>query len=117
MLKKLCVVPLLLAGCVATAPSEPVQVTTRAQFLQIVEGKFLASSTATALVSADNTLEAYISSLDRTITGTWNWTNGKFCRTLSAGSGVADSECQNVVSNGDTVTLAGPASTVIYKIR
>ena len=98
----------LIATLALTACSEletTQQITDRDRFVTLTAGRALVSDTAFVRLTAAGDLTAEIPSLGRTVSGTWTWENGQFCRTLAPGSGVKPNTCQSVRITGDQVVF------------
>ncbi|WP_422071124.1 dihydrodipicolinate reductase [Tranquillimonas rosea] len=82
----------------APAHAEFRQVSERATFLDIVQGRELSRLGVSLRVTPDGRITG--SALGFDVTGSWEWRNGYFCRTIDYGSGRLPNNCQVVLVNG-----------------
>lgn len=92
------------------APSDPIT--------QQLVGKVLQGTDLTLRLQEGNRLAGSAGSGTATvpIDGAWEIRDGRFCRTLSAPSQLAGTECQDIVIEGETATLQtrnGPRTFII----
>jgi hypothetical protein len=83
-----------------------------------VGGKSLTSLGVSLTVSPSGNISGR--AFGSTVSGTWTWNNGYFCRTLKAGSKVLARNCQLVQQNGNRVRFfadKGAGDTADLRIR
>jgi hypothetical protein len=90
----------LLATFASPAMAEDyVRVTDRGTFVSLVNGKNLTSLGISLRVSPSGSIGG--SAFGSTVTGSWTWSNGYFCRTLKGGGRTFARNCQVVQRKGN----------------
>lgn len=79
------------------------RVTSRANFVALVEGRDLSAFGVTMRVAGDGRIGGR--AFGRDVTGTWEWNKGWFCRTLAWGSREWPLDCQLVEYEGNAVVF------------
>jgi hypothetical protein len=95
-----------------------VRVTERGAFVSLVKGKSLTTLGVSLTVSPSGGIGG--SAFGRTVTGTWTWSNGFFCRTMKAGDRAFPRNCQLVQQNGKRIRFIadqGAGDTADLRIR
>jgi hypothetical protein len=89
----------LLATLISPAMADDyTRVTDRGDFVTLVGGKSLTSLGVTLRVSPSGSISGR--AFGSTVSGSWTWNNGYFCRTLKAGSRSFALNCQVVQKKG-----------------
>ena len=88
----------LLAGA---ARADFQRVTAESAFRGLVQGRDLVRFGIRLRVLPDGRIAG--SGFGRDVTGSWEWAEGLFCRTLDWGSGGEPRDCQVVLRDGDTL--------------
>ena len=78
-----------------------VRITDQSVFIATVEGRNLTSLAIRLSVIPDGSITGR--AFGAAVTGTWNWTDGYFCRTLDTATRNFPLNCQVVESNGTTI--------------
>jgi hypothetical protein len=113
-----CLIVLLAALASPAMASEYVRVTDRGTFIKLVSGKNLTSLGIKLTVSSSGGIAG--SAFGSTVTGTWTWNDGYFCRTMQAGDKVFARNCQVVQQNGTRLRFIadkGAGDTADLRIR
>ncbi len=77
------------------------RVTDRAAFLLAVEGRSLTSTAVRLNILPDGQISGR--AFGTSVTGTWVWTDGYFCRTLQTAAKTFALNCQRVDTDGNTI--------------
>jgi hypothetical protein len=122
MRRKLKMKHLLLALLVTLASpavaADYVRVTDRGAFVSLVSGKSLTSLGVTLNVSPSGSIGGR--AFGSTVSGTWTWNNGYFCRTLKAASRSFALNCQLVQTKAGRIRFVadrGKGDTADLRIR
>jgi hypothetical protein len=94
------------------------RVTDRGAFVNLVQGKSLTSLGVRLTVSPSGSIGGRAFGL--TVTGSWTWNNGYFCRTMQAGDRKFARNCQLVQQKGDRVRFIadkGTGDTADLRVR
>jgi hypothetical protein len=95
-----------------------VRVSDRGAFVKLVSGKSLTSLAVSLNVSPSGSISGR--AFGRTVTGSWTWNDGFFCRTLKAGDSVFPRNCQLVQRKANRVRFIadkGAGDTADLRIR
>lgn len=92
---------LLLALALPAAAQDLARVTDRQAFLSRVGGQDLSRMGITVQVQPDGSITG--SAFGAPVTGSWEWTEGFFCRQMSWGPREWERNCQAVYTDGATV--------------
>ena len=110
---------MLLASLASPALAEGfVRVTDRGDFVNLVKGKSLTSLGVSLTVSPSGSIGGR--AFGSTVTGSWTWNNGYFCRTLKAAGRDFARNCQVVQQNGNRIRFIadrGAGDTADLRIR
>jgi hypothetical protein len=109
---------LLVAVSSPAIAADYVRVTDRGAFVSLVSGKSLTSLGVSLKVSPSGSIGG--SAFGSTVTGTWTWNNGYFCRTLKAASRSFPLNCQLVQTKAGRIRFVadkGKGDTADLKIR
>ena len=77
------------------------RITDRSAFVAAVQGKTLSSTAVRLNVKPDGLIEGR--AFGTTVTGTWAWQDGYFCRTLDTATKDFPLNCQQVETDGATI--------------
>ncbi|MEO0939323.1 MAG: dihydrodipicolinate reductase [Pseudomonadota bacterium] len=89
-------------GLAATMPAGADTVTSKSQFMSIVQGKTLSRSPSIRLqVKPNGTVEG--KAISWPVTGEWSWRDGFFCRNLDWGGMDIGYNCQKVTMEGSRI--------------
>jgi hypothetical protein len=94
------------------------RVTDRSTFVGLVSGKSLTSLGISLRVSPSGSIGG--SAFGSTVTGSWTWSNGYFCRTLKGGGRTFARNCQVVQKKGNRLRFIadqGSGATADLRIR
>lgn len=83
----------------AAAPADVVQVTSRSEFVRLVDGRTLSTLGVRLRVSPAGQITG--SAWGRQVSGTWRWQDGYFCREMTFGDKPIAADCQVVTREGD----------------
>lgn len=93
-------------------------VTTRDAFLSLVQDRTLSGDGVSLRVAADGSIAGRGFGLR--VTGTWDWQDGLFCRTLDTALRDFPRNCQTVARDGDVIRFVadrGTGDTADLRIR
>ena len=76
-------------------------VTSRAEFLGLVEGRALTRLGISLSVAADGTITGR--AFGTPVTGSWDWRDGYFCRAMQYGQTEIAANCQSVEQRGNAL--------------
>jgi hypothetical protein len=94
------------------------RITDRAAFVALVSGKSLTSLGVSLSVSPSGNISGR--AFGSTVTGSWTWNDGYFCRTLKAGEKVFARNCQLVQQKPGRIRFTadkGAGDTADLRIR
>jgi hypothetical protein len=110
---------LILAICAdPVLADDPVRITDRAAFVDLVGGKRLTSLGVSMTVDPSGTIGGR--AFGRDVTGDWTWDDGYFCRTMQAGDRSFARNCQVVQQRGNRLRFIadrGQGDTADLAIR
>ena len=117
---KTLIAALMIALPVAVAAQTGQQITDRATFVSLVEGRSLTQRLfGVALrVTGDGTIAG--DAMGGRVTGSWTWEDGFFCREMAWGDRVFPLNCQRVDLDGDLLTFTadkGAGDDATLRIR
>jgi hypothetical protein len=118
MSMRLLVIALLTTLAAPAMAADYARVTDRGAFVALVSGKSLTSLGVTLSVSPSGSISGR--AFGSTVTGSWTWTGGYFCRTLKAGDKVFPRNCQLVQQKPGRVRFTadkGAGDTADLRIR
>jgi hypothetical protein len=111
----------LIALLTLAAPAladDPVRITARAAFVDLVGGKRLTGLGVSMTVDPSGTIGGR--AFGRDVSGEWTWDDGYFCRTMQAGDRSFARNCQVVQQQGDRLRFIadrGQGDTADLRIR
>ena len=108
----------LAAAVPSTALAELARISDRATFVATVQGRELSRLGISLRVSPNGSIAGR--ALGRDVTGTWEWQNGLFCRTLDAGDRQWERNCQAVSVDGGSIRFQadeGQGDIADFRIR
>ncbi len=85
------------------------RITDRSEFVAAVEGKSLTSAAVRLNVQPDGQIEGR--AFGMAVTGTWDWQDGYFCRTLDTAAQDFPLNCQQVDTDGATLRFTADKGT------
>ena len=94
------------------------RISDRGAFVNLVSGKSLTSLGVSLTVSPSGAISGR--AFGRTVSGSWSWNGGYFCRTMQAGDKVFARNCQLVQKNGNRLRFIadkGTGATADLRIR
>jgi hypothetical protein len=97
--------------------AESLEITTRADFLRLVEGRALTRFGVSLVLSPDGDITGR--ALGRRVSGRWEWKGPHFCRDFM-GEGLLGYDCQTVEMRGDALrftALKGTGETLDLRLR
>jgi hypothetical protein len=115
---RLIVIALLTTLAAPAMAADYVRVSDRGAFVALVSGKSLTSLGVSLSVSPSGSISGR--AFGSTVTGTWTWTGGYFCRTLKAGDRVFARNCQLVQQKPGRIRFTadkGVGDTADLRIR
>lgn len=103
---------LLLILALAPAPAAAegfTRITDRSAFAAAVQGRNLTSTAVRLTVHPDGVIEGR--AFGFAVTGTWDWQDGYFCRTLATAARDFPLNCQKVETDGATIRFTADKGT------
>ncbi|MGG7644717.1 dihydrodipicolinate reductase [Rhodovulum sp. YNF3179] len=102
--------PMLFAAALAAAlptvaAAELQRVTSKSEFLSIVEGRTLSALFVNLRVTPEGGIDG--SAFGRDVTGRWAWQGNYFCREMQAGDRSFENDCQIVQTDGQRIRFIG----------
>jgi hypothetical protein len=91
------------------AVAEPSRVQAQDIFEQTIVGRDLTALGVRLVVQPDGTISG--KAFGRTVTGSWNWEQGYFCRDLNFGDDPLEPNCQLVTIDGNRVQFTADKGT------
>ena len=113
-------IPLAAAIISLAAPAfaEFQQVTSRDDFMRLMDGKALTRTLVRINVLPDGNISGKGASW--AVTGKWTWQNGYLCRSLNWGGDDLGYNCQEVQASGDKVRITsdrGTGQSALFRLR
>ncbi|MEM9140143.1 MAG: hypothetical protein AAGB15_09955 [Pseudomonadota bacterium] len=107
-----------LAACAPQQPKIPFErIATKDAYLALVAGKEVHGESGFAVSSPDGTLTGTFAG---GFTGSWEWQDEFWCRTITAPPSIAGSDCQLLEISGDQVRVTrdrGEGDTIVLTIK
>ena len=117
---KTLIAALLIVAPVAAAAQDYRPVTDRATFMQLVQGRSLTQRLLGVALTVTDDGRISGDAMGGTVTGSWTWDDGYFCREMAWGSRVFPQNCQRIDLNGDLLRFTadkGAGDDATLRIR